>query len=127
MCLPLDLVDNIKVDVTALKLGGSLLVRDVKIDPKLRILTPQDVAVAIVSAPKEEEVVAETAEAAAGTEPEVIAKEKKEGEAAEGEAAEGKEKGGKEKAAPAGKEKAAGDKGGAAKEKPASEEGKKKK
>lgn len=109
-CLPADLADSILVDVSALKLGGALLVRELTIDPKLRVITLPDQAVAIVSAPKEEEVVAAVAEAAAA-EPEVIGKEKKEGEEAEGgEEGEAKTKGapGKEaagaKAAPAGKE-----------------------
>ena len=44
-CLPLDLVDQFDVDVTALGLGKTLLVRDLTIDPKFTGLTPGGVAV----------------------------------------------------------------------------------
>jgi large subunit ribosomal protein L25 len=86
-CLPTDLVEEIEVDVTALKIGDSLLARDIKLDPKLTILTPGDVAVALVSAPHVEEVAAPVEAAVEGAEaakePEVIekGKEKTEGEA----------------------------------------------
>jgi len=83
-CLPGDLVESIPVDVSALKIGGSLLVRDLKIDPKLTLLTSPDVAIASVTAPRAEVVTAE-AEAVAvegAAEPEVIGK-KEEGEEGE--------------------------------------------
>ena len=98
-CLPTDLVDEIDVDVSALKIGGTILIRDIKVDPKFTILTAADVAVATVAAPRrEEEVTAEAAVAAEGekAEPEVITAKKT--EESEEEAAAGKEKGGKEKA-----------------------------
>lgn len=121
-CLLSDLVDSIPVDVAQLALGHRLLVRDLKIDPKLTVITAPDIAIAIVSAPRQEEEVAAPTEEAAG-EPEVIGK-KKEGEE-EGEAAEGDEKAkGKEKApAEKGKEKASAEKG---KEKAPAEKGKEK-
>jgi len=88
-CLPTDLVEQIDVDVTAMKIGDSLLVRDMKVDPKLTILTPGDVAVALVSEPHVEEVAAPVEGAAvegeaAAAEPAVIekGKEKAEGEEA---------------------------------------------
>ena len=86
-CLPSDLVEEIEVDVAALKMGESLLVRDMRVDPKLAILTPGDVAVAIVSKPHAEEapVAAEAAvEGAEGAaaEPEVIEKGKEKSEPA---------------------------------------------
>ena len=117
-CLPPDLVEEILVDVSDLKLGASILVRDLKLDPKLTIATTGDIAVAAVSAPRvEEEVKPEAVEGAA--EPEVIgAKKAEEGE----EAAPAAEKGGKEGA---GKEK--GGKEGAAKEKGGKEKGGEKK
>jgi large subunit ribosomal protein L25 len=94
-CLPTDIVEHVDVDVSALSIGQSLTVADVKLDPaRYTILTPMEVAVATVAAPRieEEPVVAEAAvgEAAAG-EPEVITEKKEEGE--EGE--EGEEKEGK--------------------------------
>ncbi len=86
-CLPGDLVEGIEIDVSALKVGDAILVRDIKVGPGLHILTNGAVAVAGVSIPKV--VVEETSEeAAAATEPEVIGA-KKEGE--EGEAEEGEE------------------------------------
>jgi large subunit ribosomal protein L25 len=75
-CLPGDLMESIEVDVSALDIGGSLSVADIKLDPaKYLIITSGDLPVAMVAAPTaEEEKVAETAAAVA--EPEVI-KEKK--------------------------------------------------
>jgi len=121
-CLPGDLVEMIEADVSHLKLGEAVRVRDLKINAKLAVVTPGDVAVAIVSAPRkeEEEVKPEEAavEGAEGAEPEVIGKKKEEGEEGEEEAegAEKKsEKGAKkeEKGAPAKK-----DEKGAAEKKP---------
>lgn len=104
-CLPPDLVEELLVDVSTLKLGASILVRDLKLDPKLTIVTTGDIAVAAVSAPRvEEEVKPEEAAGAAG-EPEVIGAKKEE----EGEAAPAAEKGGKEGGA---KEKGGKEKGG---------------
>ena len=118
-CLPSDLVEEVLVDVSQLKLGASILVRDLRIDPKLAIVSTGDIAVAAVSAPRVEEEV--KVEEAAG-EPEVIGA-KKEEEGAEaapaakakgGKEPAGKEPAGKESAGkePAGKEPAGKDKGG---------------
>ena len=86
-CLPLDIVEGFDVDVSALKLGQSFFVRDLKLGDKYTVFTGKDVALATVAAPEEEEAVAAPAEgtAEAGS-PEVIAKGKKE-EGAEGAAA----------------------------------------
>jgi len=101
-CLPTDIVKAFTLDVTALNIGDSLFVRDLKIDPKLTLLTPGDIAVATVQLPHIEEEVKPEAEVAAAAEgPEVIGKEGKEAgeEGAEGAetkgkgAADGKEKG----------------------------------
>jgi len=54
-CLPTDLVESIEVDVSALNIGDSILVRDLKVAAELTIITAEDVAVAHVSAPKLEE------------------------------------------------------------------------
>ncbi len=80
-CLPGDLVEAIDVDVSELKLGDTMMVEDLKVDPSLTVLTPGDVAVASVAAPhveveEGEEAAAEGEEAA---EPEVIGEEKAEG------------------------------------------------
>jgi large subunit ribosomal protein L25 len=104
-CLPTDMVESFQVDVSALKLGQSLAVRDLKLGDLFTVITGKDVAVATVVAMAAEEVV-ETAEVAAGaTEgaaPEVIAKGKKDEEGAEA-GAEGEK-------APAADKKAAGEK-----------------
>jgi len=71
-CLPGDLVERIDIDVAGLALGSTLLVRDVKVDEKLSIVTAAEVAVAtVIALKKEEEAPAEAGAAAAG-EPEVI-------------------------------------------------------
>jgi large subunit ribosomal protein L25 len=84
-CLPTDIPESIKVDVTALKINDYIRVKNLPENPKVRILTdPEVVIVTIVPPIKEEEPVA--AEAAAETaEPEVIKKGKtaEEGEAEE--------------------------------------------
>ena len=114
-CLPADLVEGIEVDVSAMKVGDAMLVKEIKVDPKLHILTNGSVAVANVSIPQVVEETPVEGEAAAA-EPEVIGAKKDEEEGEEG-AAEGKDKaapkaeGGKDKAAPAADKKApAGDK-----------------
>ncbi len=75
-CLPNDLVESIDVDVSGLKLGDTLMVENVKVDPSLTILTPGDVAVVSVATPHVEVEEEEEAEAEEGVEPEVIGEEK---------------------------------------------------
>lgn len=86
-CLPGDMVDSIRIDVSALKTGEALPLGKVAIDPKLTLITSPDVAVAAVIIPRaaEEEEAAAEATAETAAEPEVISKGKKEEE--EGEAA----------------------------------------
>jgi large subunit ribosomal protein L25 len=92
-CLPTAIPQAIEVDVTALAIGDSVHVRDIAV-PEATVLTDADVTLATVVPPTvqvEEKPAEEAAAAVAGaepTEPEVIAKGKKE----EGEAEEGKEK-----------------------------------
>jgi len=107
-CLPSDIPEEFKVDVTEMMIGKQLRAGDLPIDPaKMKLLTdPQRVLAHVVMLKAEAEPTAEaavTAEAAPA-EPEVIKKGKKEEEgAAEGEAeapaakAEKPEKKGKEK------------------------------
>ncbi len=85
--LPEHIPDRVELDVTALKIGDSLHVRDLTI-ANAAILTGTDLTIATVVPPRAEEVVAPTPEAAAEVaEPELIRKprEEEEGEAAEGE------------------------------------------
>jgi len=106
-CLPSDIPEEIKVDVSEMLIGKQLRAGDLLLDPnKVKLLTdPQRVIAHVVTLKKEEEPAAEAAVATetAPAEPEVIKKGKKE-EEGEGEAgaeaapkAEKQEKKGKEK------------------------------
>ncbi len=98
-CLPSDIVESFSVDVTAMKIGESLMAGAIPLDTaRYTLITPADIALASVAAPREEAEVAPAAVAGAA-EPEVL-KEKKE-EGAEGEA-------GKEGAKPGAKDAKAG-------------------
>lgn len=92
-CLPGDIPEEFKVDVSGLMIGKQLRAADLPLDPqKIKLVTdPQRVLAHVVTLKKEEEPVAEAAVAAetAPAEPEVIKKGKKEVE--EGEAAAGEE------------------------------------
>src|SRR5437867_1913002 len=84
--LPENIPDRVELDVTALKIGDSLHVRDLRIS-NATILTQDDLTIATVVPPRAEEVVAPAPEAAAEVaEPELIRK-VREGEEEEGEAA----------------------------------------
>jgi len=73
-CLPSDLPDHIDVDVTALKIGDSLKVKEIKVPEGVTILDSPDAAVAavavikvaVVEAPAAEEAVAEEGAAKEG-------------------------------------------------------------
>jgi large subunit ribosomal protein L25 len=87
-CLPADIPESIKVDVTHLKINDYVRVKNVTVDPKVKILTEPEVVLVTIVPPIKEEVVA--AEAPAETaEPEVI----KKGKVAEEGAAEEEQKG----------------------------------
>ncbi len=114
-CLPVDLIEEIPVDVSALELGHHVAVSDVKLDPaRYRVLSAADLTLATVSAPQAEPTAEETAAATAATaaEPEVLtAKKPEEGAEAEKKGAEPAGKKGGEKAEKKGAE-PAGKKGG---------------
>ena len=79
-CLPRDLPDVIRVDVSALNIGDSIHVRDLPLPDGVTTRIQQDLTAFSVLAPTvEEEPVAAVAEAAAG--PEVITAKKEETEA----------------------------------------------
>ena len=91
-CLPGDIPEEFKVDVSDMLIGKQLRAADLPFDPtKIKLLTdPTRVIAHVVVLKKEEEPVADaavTAEAAPA-EPEVMKKGKKEAEEGEGEAAE---------------------------------------
>src|SRR2546430_2534777 len=84
--LPENIPDRVELDVTALKIGDSLHVRELTI-PNAKILTEADLTIATVVPPRAEEVAAPTPEAATEVaEPELIRK-VREGEEEEGEGA----------------------------------------
>lgn len=82
--LPVDIPERVELDVTALTIGHSLFVRDLKVE-KAEILNDPDTPVCTVVAPRAEEAPAPVEEVAAPTEPELIRKPKPEAEG-EGEA-----------------------------------------
>ena len=97
-CLPDDIPETIRVDVTPLTIGQNLRVADLPLGPKVKVLTDTNrVVVHVVALKAEEEKPAEVAEAAPA-EPEVIRKGKAEEEGAPEEAPAEKKEKGKEKA-----------------------------
>ncbi|MFA5100460.1 MAG: 50S ribosomal protein L25, partial [Candidatus Omnitrophota bacterium] len=92
-CLPTDIPKNIEVDISALKIGDVIHIKDIQFPAKLKVLNDPESIVLHIAEPMKEEVAPVEGEAA--TEPEAL-KEKKE-EPAEGKEAEGKEKESKEK------------------------------
>jgi len=88
-CLPTDIPKGFEIDVSALKIGDAIHVKDLSVPPKVKILNDPASIVLSVAAPMKEEVPVEAVEGEEKQEPEVI-KEKKE-VPAEGEEEEGKE------------------------------------
>ncbi len=83
-CLPSDIPESIKVDVSALKINDYIRVKNLQTDAKVKILTDPEVVVVTIVPPIKEEVPVEAAAAAAETaEPEVIKKGKAVEEGAE--------------------------------------------
>ena len=76
-CLPTNIPKNIEIDVSALKLGEAIHVKDIVFPAGVKPLNDQAAVVLHVAAPMKEEAPAEAAEGEVKTEPEVI-KEKKE-------------------------------------------------
>ena len=93
-CLPTDIPKSIEVDISNLKIGDAVHIKDIQFPPKIKVLHDPESIVLSVAEPMKEEVAAPV-EGAEATEPEVL-KEKKE-EPAEGKEPEGKEKEAKEK------------------------------
>lgn len=92
-CLPTAIPASIDADVSALNIGDSIHVRDLSV-PNVEILTDSDATVATVVPPTVmEEKPAEAVATEVAAEPEVIAKGKKEEEAAAEAEEKGKEKG----------------------------------
>jgi large subunit ribosomal protein L25 len=83
-CLPGDIPDSIKVDVSHLKINDYIRVKNLQVSEKIKILTEPEVVIVTISPPIKEEVPVAEAPAAAA-EPEVIKKGKvaEEGEGTE--------------------------------------------
>ena len=84
-CLPTEIPKEIEVDVTNLKIGDTIHVRDIKLSPGIKILNDADAIILSVVPPMKEEVVVAPVEGEEKAEPEVI-REKKEAPAEEAEA-----------------------------------------
>jgi len=90
-CLPADIPESVKIDVSAMEIHDSFRIADLALGDRIKVLEKADRVLAHVGVPKAEEVAAPVAEvagaesvvAAPGTEPEVIKKGKKEEEGAE--------------------------------------------
>lgn len=82
-CDPRDIPEAINVDVSHLGVHDSLHISDLPVDDKVEILEAPDMVIATVGIVKEEEAAPAVAEGE-GTEPELIAKGKKDEEADEG-------------------------------------------
>jgi large subunit ribosomal protein L25 len=99
-CLPDEIPEHFVVDVSSLMIGQSVRASGAPLSGSMRLISPPEAVIAHVVALRVEEApaaaaeVAPTAEAAAGTEPEVIKKGKKdeEGEAAAEKGEKGKKK-----------------------------------
>lgn len=89
-CLPADIPREIEVDVSQLKIGEAIHVKDIIFPPNIKVLNDPETIVLSVTAPLKEELVAPPVEGEEKLEPEVI-KEKKE-VPTEGQEEEGKEK-----------------------------------
>ncbi len=81
-CLPADIPESIKVDVTGLKINDYIRVKNIQSDAKVKILTDPEVVVVTIVPPIKEEVPVEAAPTEAA-EPEVIKKGKAVEEGAE--------------------------------------------
>jgi large subunit ribosomal protein L25 len=90
-CLPADIPQQITVEVSALKIGDSVHIRDIAFSPKVKVLNEPGAIVLSVAAPIKEEVAPPAVEGEVSQEPEVI-KEKKEAPAEETAEPEPKEK-----------------------------------
>jgi large subunit ribosomal protein L25 len=82
-CLPSDIPESIKVDVSHLKINDYIRVKNIQTDAKVKILTDPEIVVVTIVPPVKEEAAAEAAAVEATAEPEVIKKGKTGEEGAE--------------------------------------------
>jgi large subunit ribosomal protein L25 len=79
-CLPTDIPKNIEVDISALKIGDSIHIKDITFPSKVKVITEPDAVVLSIAAPMKEEVAPTEGEEAKAGEPEVIKEKKPEAE-----------------------------------------------
>lgn len=89
-CLPTQIPGNIPVDVSALKIGDAVQVKELQLPPGIKMLTDAQAVVVTVAAPHVEEIAAAKPEEGAQGEPEVIMEKKPKEEAVEEEGNKGK-------------------------------------
>jgi large subunit ribosomal protein L25 len=82
-CLPSDIPESIKVDVSHLKINDYIRVKNIQTDAKVKILTDPEIVVVTIVPPVKEEAPAEAVAVEATAEPEVIKKGKTGEEGAE--------------------------------------------
>ena len=75
-CLPTNIPQNIEIDISKLKIGDSVHIKDISFPSEVKVLNDPDAIVVTISAPMKVEEPVEGAEVEEGKEPEVI-KEKK--------------------------------------------------
>jgi large subunit ribosomal protein L25 len=87
-CLPAQIPESIEVNVSGLKIGDSLHVKDLTVPEGVKFLNDPEAAVLAVDMPRKEEAAPAAAEAGAGAkaEPEVIKEKKEKPEAADAQA-----------------------------------------
>lgn len=101
-CLPTDIPERLEFDVSGMKIGDTLHVRDLAAPPNVTIITAPDGAIASIQVPRKE--AEPTPEAAAAAEPEVITERKETAEEAAGEGKKAEPGAGEKKAPEAKKE-----------------------
>lgn len=75
-CLPIDIPDKINVDISDLRIGHSIHLKDIQLDQKIKVLTLPDTVLVTMVAPKEE--VKEEVALPTAAEPEMVKKKEKE-------------------------------------------------
>jgi|WetSurMetagenome_2_1015567.scaffolds.fasta_scaffold06760_6 large subunit ribosomal protein L25 len=73
-CLPSDIPDSIKVDVSPLKINDYIRVKNIQTDAKVKILSDPEIVIVTIVPPAKEEVAPVEVAAAETAEPEVIKK-----------------------------------------------------
>lgn len=102
-CLPTQIPEKIEINVSEMKIGDKVVIKDLSVPPGVKILNDPELTVMSAEPPHVEEVAEEVPGEEGATEPEVIAKGKKEEEGEEGAAPAKEEK--KEKEPPKEKKK----------------------